>query len=85
MLKQNKPRSVTLRVTRSGTKTNTLMEYVPGEPMPRELGGALFLNAFPKRGQSRVLSGSGKGSRNAHGTGRKNRILRLARSVTGHN
>jgi hypothetical protein len=44
MLKQNKPQSVTLRVTRSGTKTNTLMEYVPGESMPRELGGALFLN-----------------------------------------
>jgi len=44
MLKQNKPQSVALRVTRSGTKTNTLMEYIPGEPMPRELDGALFLN-----------------------------------------
>ena len=44
MAKANKPRFVTLNVVRSGADTHTLMEYVPGEPMPRDLGGALFLN-----------------------------------------
>lgn len=44
MAKQDKPRFVTLRVTRSGTKAHTLMEYTSGERMPRDLGGALFLN-----------------------------------------
>ena len=44
MAKANKPRFVTLTVVRSGTDMHTLTEYIPGEPMPRDLGGALFLN-----------------------------------------
>ena len=45
---RKKSQLVTLKVARSRTDsqhdTLTLMEYVPGEPMPRDLGGPLFLN-----------------------------------------
>ncbi len=44
MTKKNEPRRVTLKVSRSRKETYTLMEYIAGEPMPRDLGGALFLN-----------------------------------------
>ena len=44
MTKENEPQFVTLKIARSKTETHTLMEYIPGEPMPRDLGGALFLN-----------------------------------------
>jgi hypothetical protein len=44
MTEENKPRFVTLRVVRNRAKTHTLMEYIAGETMPRDLGGALFLN-----------------------------------------
>jgi hypothetical protein len=44
MTKKTEPKRLTLRVSRSSTETYTLMEYVTGEQMPRDLGGALFLN-----------------------------------------
>ncbi len=45
MVKVNRPPLVTLKVARNRTNTHTLVEYLPGEPIPRDLGGALFLNS----------------------------------------
>ena len=44
MIKKGEPRIVPLKVARTRNRTHTLVEYVPGEPTPRDLGGALFLN-----------------------------------------
>lgn len=70
MAKENKPRSATFRVVRSGTETHTLMEYIPGEPTPRDLGGALFLNPdkaeFYRAVAKEIATRAGRGEKVAY-------------------
>jgi hypothetical protein len=67
MTKRAEPKRVTLKVCRSRTERHTLMEYVAGEQVPRDLGGALFLNPdkaeFYRAVAKEIAARAGRGER----------------------
>jgi hypothetical protein len=71
MTRKSEPKRVTLKVSRSRTRTrtetHTLMEFIAGQPIPRDLGGALFLNPdkaeFYRAVAKEIAARAGRGER----------------------